>query len=58
MLPTEMLNLGAELRVNLADVLLATGERDAALKAISEAIDLYRRKRNRAAAIHARSVGE
>jgi DNA-binding SARP family transcriptional activator/tetratricopeptide (TPR) repeat protein len=58
LLPLEMLNLGAELRVNLGEVLLATGQRDAALTAISEAIDLYGRKGNRAAAIQARSLAE
>jgi tetratricopeptide (TPR) repeat protein len=56
LLPLEMLNLGAELRVDLAEVLLATGQRDAARKAISEAIYLYGRKGNRAAATQARSL--
>jgi len=58
LVPLEMLNLAAELRVNLADVLLSAGRRDAALKAISEAIDLYRRKGNVAAATQARSLAE
>lgn len=58
LLPLEMLNLGAELRVDLAEVLLACGQRDAALKAISEAIDLYGQKGNLAAAIQARSLAE
>jgi hypothetical protein len=53
-----MLNLGAELRVNLSEILQATGQRDAALKAISEAIDLFGRKGNLAAAIQARSLAE
>lgn len=54
--PVEMLNLAADLRVNLAEVLLATGKRDEALTAISEAIDLYGRKGNLAAAAQARSL--
>jgi DNA-binding SARP family transcriptional activator/class 3 adenylate cyclase/tetratricopeptide (TPR) repeat protein len=58
LVPLEMLNLAAELRVNLADLLLAAGQRDAALKAISEATDLYGRKGNVAAAIQARSLAE
>ena len=56
LLPLEMLNLGAELRVDLAEVLLAAGQREAALTAIREAIELYRRKGNVAAAIHVRSL--
>ena len=58
LVPFEMLNLAAELRVTLADVLLAAGRRDAALKAISEAVDLYGRKGNLAAVIQARSLWE
>jgi DNA-binding SARP family transcriptional activator/class 3 adenylate cyclase/tetratricopeptide (TPR) repeat protein len=56
LLPLEMLNLGADIRLDLAEVLLASGQRDAATKAINEAIDLYGRKGNLAAVIHARSL--
>jgi ATP/maltotriose-dependent transcriptional regulator MalT len=56
LLPVEMLNLGGDLRVNLAEVVLAAGQREAALQAIGEAIELYERKGNRAAAIQARSL--
>ena len=55
LLPLEMLNLAAELRVNLFDILRATGQRDAAQNTIGEAIDLYERKGNIAAGSQARS---
>ena len=56
LLPVEMLNLGGDLRVNLAEVLLAAGQRVTALEAIGEAIELYERKGNQAAAVRARSL--
>lgn len=55
LLPVEMLNLAAELRVNLFDILRATGQRDAAQNTIGMAIDLYERKGNIAAGSQARS---
>jgi DNA-binding SARP family transcriptional activator/class 3 adenylate cyclase/tetratricopeptide (TPR) repeat protein len=58
LLPVEMLNLGGDLRANLAEVLLAAGHQEAALVAIAEAIEFYRRKGNVAAASQARSLAE
>jgi DNA-binding SARP family transcriptional activator/class 3 adenylate cyclase/tetratricopeptide (TPR) repeat protein len=46
LVPREMLNLGADVRVDLAEILLAAGRRKAALPVICEAIDLYKRKGN------------
>ena len=57
LVPREMLNLGADLRVDLAEILLVTRRREAALPVINEAIDLYKRKGNLASATRARALG-
>jgi len=58
LVPPEMLNLGADLRVDLAEILLAAGRRESALLVISEAIDLYMRKGNLVSAARARALGQ
>lgn len=42
----DMLNLGAELRLDLAEILLADGRREAAFSLAREAADFYGRKGN------------
>jgi tetratricopeptide (TPR) repeat protein len=44
--PSEMLNLGADLRVELSSTLTASGQHDQARTTLREAIDLYERKGN------------
>jgi tetratricopeptide (TPR) repeat protein len=56
MVPRDMLNLRAGLYVDLADLLEATGRRNAALAVIRAAASLYERKGNVVGARHARSV--
>jgi hypothetical protein len=46
LVPREMLNLGADLRVDLAEILLAARWREAPPPVINEAIDLYTHKGN------------
>lgn len=59
--PHDMLNLRADLHVDLAEILLADARRQEALPVIGEAIGLYQRKGNLAgrcpAGPHARHVG-
>ena len=57
LVPREMLNLSADLRVDLAEILLAARWRKATLPVINEAIDLYERKGNVVSAARARSLG-
>ena len=56
LVPREMLNLSADLRVDLAEILLVAGWRKATLPVINEAIDLYERKGNVVSATRARSL--
>ena len=56
LVPREMLNLGADLRVDLAEILQVTRRRDAALPVIKGAIDLYKRKGNLVSAARARAL--
>ncbi len=56
MVPATMLTLGADLRVSLAEILMATRQRPAALPVLEEAIGLYKRKGNLVGARHARWV--
>jgi hypothetical protein len=58
LVPREMLSLGADLRVDLAEILLAAGRREAALPVISEAINLYKRKGNLVSTARARALGQ
>ena len=51
-----LLNLSADLRVDLAEILLVAGWRKATLPVINEAIDLYERKGNVVSATRARSL--
>jgi len=55
MVPAGMLNLRADIRIDLGMVLSTLGFREAAQAAANEAIDLYGRKGNLAAASQARS---
>jgi len=54
--PRDTLNLRGDVLVNLADILLATGQRDAAAPVIGEAIAVYDRKGNLVSAARARSL--
>ena len=56
LVPRGMLNLSADLRVDLAGILLAARWRKAALPVINEAIDLYERKGNVVSAARAHSL--
>ncbi|MPZ14912.1 MAG: AAA family ATPase [Chloroflexi bacterium] len=58
LVPSEMPNLGADVRLDLAEVLLAAGRREAALPVIGEAIDRYERNGNLVSAARARSLGQ
>jgi DNA-binding SARP family transcriptional activator/class 3 adenylate cyclase/tetratricopeptide (TPR) repeat protein len=58
LVPREMLNLGADLRVDLAEILLVDRRREAALRVINEAIDLYKRKGNLVSATRTRALGQ
>jgi hypothetical protein len=53
-----MLNLSADLRVDLTEILLAARWGKAALPVIKEAIDLYERKGNLVSAARARALGQ
>ncbi len=44
--PGEMLNLSADLRVDLGEILMAVGQRDQARTPLREAVDRYERKGN------------
>jgi len=57
LVPREMLNLSADRRVDLAEILLATRSRKAVLPVINEAIDLYKRKGNLVSAARVRALG-
>jgi len=56
LVPRAMLNLRGDVLGNLAEILLATGQRDAALPVIGEATELYDRKGNLVSATRARSL--
>lgn len=56
MVPGEMVNLGADIRVDLAMALSTLGFTEVAQGAVDEAIELYGRKGNLAAASRARSL--
>lgn len=58
LVPREMLNLGADLRVDLAEILLVAGWREAAVPMIKETIELYKRKGNLVSATRARALGQ
>ncbi len=58
LVPREMLNLSADLRVDLAKILLVARWREATLPVINEAIDLYKRKGNLVSATQARALGQ
>jgi hypothetical protein len=51
--PAEMPNLRADLLVELAEVLRASGDATGATRSIGEAIGLYKRKGNRVSAARA-----
>lgn len=55
--PHDMLNLRADLHVDLAEILLVGARRESALPVIGEAIGLYQRKGNLAGALQARTLG-
>jgi DNA-binding SARP family transcriptional activator/class 3 adenylate cyclase/tetratricopeptide (TPR) repeat protein len=57
LVPREMLNLSADRRVDLAEILLAARSRKAVLPMINEAIDLYKRKGNLVSAAQVRALG-
>jgi hypothetical protein len=54
LVPHAMLLLGAEVRVDLFEVLLAAGQRSAALCVLNDAIGLYKRKGDIVSTAHAR----
>jgi hypothetical protein len=56
LVPAEMLNLRADLLVELAQILLARGDRTGATPTLADAIELYERKGNLASAAQARSL--
>jgi predicted ATPase/DNA-binding SARP family transcriptional activator/class 3 adenylate cyclase len=58
LVPREMLNLGADRRVDLAEILLVARRREAALPVINEAVDLYKRKGNLVSAARASALGQ
>jgi DNA-binding SARP family transcriptional activator/class 3 adenylate cyclase len=58
LVPREMPNLLGDVLVNLAEILLATGQRDAALPVVGEAIEAYDRKGNLVSAARARSLAQ
>jgi DNA-binding SARP family transcriptional activator/tetratricopeptide (TPR) repeat protein len=58
LLPREMLNLSADLHLDLAEILLVAGWREAAVPVIKEAIELYKRKGNLVSAARARALGQ
>jgi hypothetical protein len=56
MVPTEMLTLKAEVTKAWGEVLLRTGDHDAGTRTIRQAVDLFERKGNVAAAGQARAI--
>jgi hypothetical protein len=56
LVPPSMLTLGADLRVDLAEILMATRQRQAALPVLAEAVGLYQRKGDLVRARHARAL--
>jgi DNA-binding SARP family transcriptional activator len=56
LVPADMLNLRAEVSVDLGEVLLQVGHRDLGAKAIRDTIDLYRQKGNVAGAAQAEAI--
>jgi ADP-ribose pyrophosphatase YjhB (NUDIX family) len=56
LVPAEMLNLRAELLFDLAEILLARGDRTGATPTVADAIELHERKGNLASAAQARSL--
>lgn len=56
LVPPSMLTLSADLRVDLAQILMTTKQRQAALPVMEEAIGLYERKGNLVGALHARTL--
>ena len=58
LVPLEMLNLSADFRVDLAEILLVAGWREATLPVIKEAIELYKLKGNLVSAARAGALGQ
>ena len=56
LVPAEMPNLRADLLVDLAEILLARGDRTGATPMVADAIELYERKGNLVSAAQARSL--
>jgi DNA-binding SARP family transcriptional activator/tetratricopeptide (TPR) repeat protein len=56
LVPPSMLTLGADLRVDLAEIMIATRQRQAALPVLAEAISLYERKGDVVRGRHARAL--